>query len=228
MTSLYEKLKDNKLRVISSLPENSYQLAKAAWENGADAVKIHINVPHRASGTLFKSFHEEKEQIEKILDESPIPVGLVAGASIQDVLKDYDIITKYPFDFLSLYLHDTPPEILTNKKLTCMMACDYTYLPSEIKQFRDLNVDILEASIIHPELYGTYLNSRDLLKYRELVTISDLPVIVPSQKKIRVEDVKSIAETGIKGIMLGAVVTGNTEESIKTTIAQFREEIDRL
>jgi hypothetical protein len=228
MTSLYDKLQGDKLILVASLPENKYELAKAAWDNGADAVKIHINVSHRASGTLFRSFHEEQEQIQRILNDSPVPVGLVAGGSTEEVLGDYNTITKHPFDFLSLYLHAAPPEILADKKLTCMMACDYTYLPSEIKQFKHLNVDILEASVIHPDLYGTYLNSRDLLRYKELVAISNLPVIVPSQKKIRVEDVKCLAETGVKGIMLGAVVTGKSEDSIKISFAQFRAAIDRL
>ena len=36
-----------------SLPLNDIALAKAAEEAGADALKIHINVHHDASGTHF-------------------------------------------------------------------------------------------------------------------------------------------------------------------------------
>lgn len=228
MTSLYESLQSKPMTLIASLPANSYELARSAWENGADAVKIHINVSHRASGTMFKSFEEEREQLERILADSPVPVGLVAGNSTEEVLSDYETIKSQPFDFMSLYLHSAPSEILADKRFTCMMACDYTYQRSEIELFQAMGVDILEASIVHPDQYGAYLNSRDLLRYRQLVQDSGLPVVVPSQKKLRVEDISSIAGSGVKGMMLGAVVTGKTTESIGAAMAQFREAIDRL
>ena len=44
-------------------------------ENGADVVKIHINVKHHASQTLFGSFEEERGAIEAMLAEAKGPYG---------------------------------------------------------------------------------------------------------------------------------------------------------
>ena len=38
-----------KFTLVVSLPSNDLELAKAALEGGADAVKVHCNVWHRAS-----------------------------------------------------------------------------------------------------------------------------------------------------------------------------------
>ncbi|GIP62864.1 hypothetical protein J32TS6_14190 [Virgibacillus pantothenticus] len=228
MISLYDKIIKQKMTLISSLPKNDCKLAEAAWENGADAIKVHINVSHRASGTMFHSFDEEKETLLQIVDESPVPVGIVLGADNHSVLKDYPKIMDHPFDFISLYIHHTPPRLLMNHKHTTMLACDYSYQISEMEYIKDLHPQLLEASIVSPELYGEPLNSRDLLQYRRLVKTAELPVIVPSQKKIQVGDITSLAAVGVKGIMVGAVVTGDTEETIKESMTLFRAEIDKL
>lgn len=79
MSRLLEKLKSSKMCLIASIPQNNYELAKAAWEAGADAIKVHINIWHRASGNSFGSLEENREVFEKILKDSPVPVGIVAG-----------------------------------------------------------------------------------------------------------------------------------------------------
>ena len=44
--------------LIASLPQNTYELAKIAWESGADALKVHINIAlHRASQNHFGSLY---------------------------------------------------------------------------------------------------------------------------------------------------------------------------
>jgi hypothetical protein len=53
MNKLLSKLQNNKLTLIASLPENSYELAKIAWEAGVDAIKVHVNVFHNASQNHF-------------------------------------------------------------------------------------------------------------------------------------------------------------------------------
>ena len=76
--------------------------------------------------------------------------------------------------------------------------------------------------------YGQPLCMRDLLRYHALAHATPLPVIVPTQRMIRPEEVKALAQTGIHGLMIGAVVTGRTEESIRKAVRSFREAIDRM
>ena len=52
--------------LIASLPGNRLDLAKAAVECGADVVKVHMNVQHRASGLHFGTFEVDKETLQEI------------------------------------------------------------------------------------------------------------------------------------------------------------------
>ena len=47
------------MELIVSLPSNDPAMAQAATGAGADAVKLHMNVTHDASGTRFGSFAED-------------------------------------------------------------------------------------------------------------------------------------------------------------------------
>ncbi|MFD1906303.1 hypothetical protein ACFSQ7_23515 [Paenibacillus rhizoplanae] len=76
--------------------------------------------------------------------------------------------------------------------------------------------------------YGTGLSFADLLKYRYLADHSGLPVLVPSQRKLVTGDVPSLQRAGVKAIMLGAVVTGKTEDELRRAVSSFRGAIDKL
>ena len=65
-------------------------------------------------------------------------------------------------------------------------------------------------------------------KYRRLVLQAEIPVSVPSQRKLVPEDVRVLRDTGVKAIMLGAVVTGNTEEQLRRAVNGFRNAVDSL
>ena len=75
--------------LIVSLPGNRVELARAAVECGADVIKVHMNVQHRASGLHFGTFEEEKNTLEQIAAVSKGPCGIVAGNSVEDVERDY-------------------------------------------------------------------------------------------------------------------------------------------
>ena len=75
-----ERITNNKFSLVVSLPSNSLELAEAALEGGAMAVKVHCNVWHRASGHTFGSYAENREFLKKLIELcGDIPDGLVAG-----------------------------------------------------------------------------------------------------------------------------------------------------
>ena len=53
-------------------------------------------------------------------------------------------------------------------------------------------------------------------------------MVVPTQRLIRPEQVRALAQTGVRGLMIGAVVTGRTEDSIRKAVHAFRNAIDRM
>lgn len=229
MSRLLDKLNSSKLCLVASLPQNDYELARTAWEAGADAVKVHINVWHRASGNTFGSLEDNREVFEKILRDCPVPVGIVAGEDAFVAEENVEEIIKMGFDFISLYGHHTPASLSVRKDIANFFAVNYEYPYDEINFISDSPfVDIMELSICRPETYGERLNGRDLARYRYIAKNSKAPCVVPTQHKVLPSDVKGLYMTGVKGVMVGAISYGKDKETISSTLKAFRKEIDQL
>lgn len=229
MNRLLNKLKTSKMCLIASIPQNDYNLAKAAWEAGADAIKVHINVWHRASGNSFGSLEENREVFEKILKDSPVPVGIVAGDNAFVAEKDIDEIVKMGFDFISLYGHHLPASLSYRKDISSFFAVNNTYSFDEIRIVANSSfVDILEMSICDPETYGDRLSGRDLARYEFISNVSQVPTVLPTQHVVYASDVKALYQCGIGAVMLGAISFGKDEKTISETLKAFRKEIDNL
>lgn len=228
MGHLLNMLENKEFPLIMSLPFNRPELARAAWANGADVVKIHINVKHHASSTLFHSFEEERPAIETMLREAKGPMGIVLGASVQDAAADYDKAVAAGFDFISLYGQHTPVNVAAGNAVNKMIAPDNTWQDWEIALLQKAGADILEASVMHPDSYGQPLSVRELVHYRHLADICPLPMVVPTQRAVQPAEVGALYSCGVKGLMIGAVVTGKEEATIASAVAAFRHAIDAM
>lgn len=229
MQLFHNQLQNNKFSLIMSIPKNDPSMVKAAFDNGADAVKMHINVNHRASKNHFGSFAEERENIQKILEIADHrPMGIVIGGDPQSADNDLVNIIDAGFSFCSLYAHHTPVSVLQQTAISKMISCDYSYTMEDIRLFERIGADILEASVVHPEEYGTRLTAREIITYTKLANNCNLPIVVPTQKAIRPNEVKAVYETGVKAIMIGAIVTGSETDSVAKAVADFKNAIDRL
>ena len=227
MKRFVELLNQKKMTLVMSLPGNDPALCRAAFEEGADVVKVHINVEHRASGTHFGSLAQERGVLEEMLACAKGPMGLVPGASVEAAARDVQEASKLGFDFFSIYAHHMP--IVTPPvSQTWMVACDGSYSPDEVAAMEAMGAGVVEASIMPGAEYGQPLCMRDLLRYRALVSATRLPVVVPTQRLIRPEEVCALGQTGVRGLMIGAVVTGREEESIRKAVSAFRNAIDRM
>ena len=89
-------------------------------------------------------------------------------------------------------------------------------------------MDMVEAAVVPHQEYGLPLNLYDLGVYGYICEITDLPVIVPTQKAIRPDEVTMLADAGISALMIGAIVTGSTPDSIEKVTAEYRQAIDKL
>lgn len=229
MSRLLKSLKENKFSLIASIPENKYELAKAAWESGVDAIKVHINVFHRASQNTFGSLECMREEFTRIIKDCPVPVGIVAGEDAVLVEEILDDIVKMGFDFVSLHGHFTPAGLVKRDDVTNFYAVDYTYSYDEINAVSNSFVaDILELSICEPSTYGTRLNARDLAKYERIAKNSNVPTVVPTQRLVKPCDVELLHKCGVSAVMVGAISMGKTKESISETLKEFKKAIDEL
>ena len=227
MKRLLEVIKEKGFCLIVSLPKNSSNLAKAAQRGGADALKVHINVEHQANKTKFGSFKEEEENLKKIILAVSIPVGIMPGAERVATEKEMEEIAQLGFDFFDIYSHYAPLYLLKSP-LGKMIALHHTYNLKEVERLGILGAEALEASIIMPSGYGKRLNLNDLAKYSVLVKTINIPVIVPTEREIHPLEVPQLKEVGVKGIMIGAVVTGKKEDSIEKKTGEFKRVVDKI
>lgn len=230
MSRIEELMKTKKMVLIVSLPENSYEMAEAAWLAGADAIKVHINVFHRASQNNFGTLESEKKVFEKIIKNSPVPVGIVIGEETAVAETLVDDVKAMGFDFISLYAHYTPTVLATNRNgLGNFLAVNYTYSFEEINILSNSFVaDILEMSIVQPEGYGERLNARDLAKYEYISKMSKIPTVVPTQRLVYPSDVESLAKCKINALMVGAISIGKTIDSLTGKVRDFKKAIEEL
>lgn len=225
------------MQLIVSLPGNKVELARAAAEAGADALKVHMNVLHHASGIEFGSFAEEAPRVRDILAAVKCPVGLMPGAdpALLPTRAELESLQPAGLDFIDIYAHHMPLWFveLPFRLIIALAHFDgfveppyYTthfIWPPESQKNR---FAMCEASIFPHEEYGEPFTFYDYRRLRVLQEYADVPILVPTQKHITPDDAKWLKRTGTGGLMIGAVVTGTTAESIAKATAEYRKAID--
>ena len=227
-----ERIQKEKFVLVVSLPSNNLELAKAALEGGADAVKVHCNVWHRASGRTFGTYEENKAFLKDLIRLcGDVPVGLVPGTSEAFITEaQLRELEAMGLDFISAYSQNLPTFALDSQKITNAVAIGFDYTESTLDTVKDSNIEILECSVVRGESYGQNLTCADLLCYSSIAKRTGKPCMVPTQKKIRPEDVKYLHRAGCKALMIGAIVLGQdpTPEELREITATYRAAVDAL
>lgn len=223
------------MKLIVSLPDNELSLARAAVAGGADAVKAHMNAVHRASGASFGTFTQEKDRVLKLIGEAGTQVGLMPGQQMLPTLAELNGLIDAGLAFIDIFAHHLPASYLElGLRTELIPAIDRMHPPEEIAALNGISVQgkpvvaMLEAAIIPPEDYGEPLIPSDVANYRLLARASERPILVPTQKAILPDDLPSLNDAGVEGIMIGVVVTGLTEDRIEKVTREFRTMIDKL
>jgi hypothetical protein len=211
-----------KPRLIVSLPRNSPELARAAAEGGADALKVHLHVRHEASGTEFGTLSQEREDLEQILALG-LPTGIVPGAGDrQPSLEEMRQLAVMGVDFFDLYAQDMPAWLLGFEGMTRAVAIDHRWQPGMLDQYAALGLELLEAALIPHQGYGKPLSVADLAAYRRVRASTMLPIIVPTQRAIRPEEAPALVDwVGINALMIGVIVTGREAPSLREATQRF-------
>lgn len=226
---LVKARKAKSLVLIASLPRNDVRLAKIALGAGADAVKIHINVHHHASNTHFGNLAEERGNLEAILK---IWKGKLTGimpyaAPVNDP-ETFITLADMGFDFYSQYLSHAIPGCISSLERVARMWALAVGDPFELASGLDnMPMQVCELSILDGDTYGQPFTYHDIALYAAIRTKTNLPLVVPSQHLITPESVPDLIHIGVEGLMIGAVVAGETEDSWLRCMRAFRKAIDR-
>ncbi len=218
-TKLYTALTTGAFPIIVSLARHDLDLAKAALDGGAYALKTHLNAYHRATGTTFGSFAEERPFFEA-LSQLGCPLLVMAGQETVPSAEEMDALADLGFEGFNVYVDHMQPHLLTSR-LRPMPALSATSTPDDIKQIAALPGCVVEASIMPFERYRTAMTEADLERYAAVVDAVDVPVIVPSQLALTPRDAIRLREAGIAAPLLGAIVTGDTPRSMLQSVRQF-------
>lgn len=227
-----ELIEGNKFSLVVSLPSNNLELAEAALDGGAQAVKVHCNVWHRASGHTFGTYAENREFLQQLIALCrDVPVGLVPGGEDAFITPEERLeLENMGLGFFSSYSQHLPCHMMESKVLTKMVAIDYTYTENTLDAVQSSDIDVLECSVQPGENYGTDLNYADILRYSDIVTKSGKPCLIPTQRKIKPCEVRHLYEAGCKAVMIGAIVMGKEPDAkqLQAVTSAFREAIDAL
>ena len=212
--------------LMVSLARNDPALGAAAAEAGADALKTHVNVGHRASGNRFGSVAEERAGLEGVLALG-LPTGLVVGGAGEIRREEMAVAAAMGFSFFDAYLHHAPAWYVQ----ACGSVAPVVALSAEdtldrVRALEGLGFAAVEASLAAPEDYGTPLPAHRLADYARLADLTPLPVIVPSQHALTPDDVPALISAGIAALLLGVVVTGSEPSDVATSVRTFRKAID--
>ncbi len=210
---------DARLPVWVSLPRNDLTLAEAAIRGGATGIKVHLNAFHRASGTRFGSFSSERGfllELAKLPARKAIMIGQDELPNAQEMAE----LKQMGFEGFNLYLKFAQPHLFTSG-IRPILALEKGFTEQDVDQICAVPGAWIEASMIDPAHYGEALSEDDLGTYAKIVERSGLPVLVPTQKKIRPEDLTRLKATGVSGILIGVIVAGSTPESIEAATRTF-------
>ncbi|MCE7872034.1 hypothetical protein DYH09_16870 [bacterium CPR1] len=228
MSRLGELTSNGAFRLMVSLPKNRVDMALAAVEAGAEILKVHLNCHHFASDTRFGSWRDEKPVLREILDAVRVPVGIVTGEETQPTAAEWAELSGFGFDFWDLFARYTAPGCFDVPGLGRMVAVDDSWTGEMVQDMVKLGVDVFEASIIPRTQYRTPLNLVDLTRYAALGRAARVPIMVPSQKALRPDEVGWLRRVGASGVTIGAIVTGLEPDGLRAATASFRAAIDAL
>lgn len=225
-------IEHNKFSLVVSLPSNNLELAKAAIEGGAQAVKVHCNVWHRASGHTFGTYAENRDFLRELIALcGDIPVGLVPGGADAFINAEERLeLEKMGLGFFSAYSHHLPCHMMESTVLTKMVAIDSTYTQYTLDAVRNSFIDVLECSVQPGENYGADLCYADILRYSDIAAKTGKPCLIPTQRKIKPSEVKHLYQAGCKAVMIGAIVMGKEPDAqqVRAATAAFREAVEGI
>lgn len=225
-TPLHQAITSGQFPIIVSLPRHDMDLAKAALDGGARAIKVHLNAYHRASGTTFGSFSEERPFLEE-LAKLGVPMLVMAGQETVPTLDEMDALADLGFEGFNVYMDHLQPHLLASR-LRPMPALSASSGDEDIARLADIPGAMIEASIMDFADYGAAITAEDLARYAHICERSSAPIIAPSQKKFTPVDMAALEAAGIAAPLLGVIVTGQTPESMYVSVAAIKAACDAI
>ena len=193
-----EAMRAGEYPVLVSLGRHDLDLAKAAVDAGIFGIKFHLNAYHRASGSTFGSFVQERPFIEQLARLGK-PMLVMSGQETQPTLDELNALADYGVEGWNIYIKHVQPH-LYQSRLKPILALSSESGEDDFAAIRAVPGAMVEASVGRFKEYGQPLNDDDLTRFGAIVAAMGRPVIAPSQKKFTAADIPRIKAAGIGAI----------------------------
>lgn len=228
MDKLVKTIQNSKMSIIVALPMNSVEMAIAAEKSGADAIKTHIRMTHRASKVEFGTLEQEKEKLNQIINSVNIPVGIVPGATLDVSKADIQALVDIGFDFYDMFATFIRPQLYEVDGISVMGAVDSSFDLETIEVLSTKPIQMMELAIVPSTGYGEKLSVVDLAKYKQAIDRMKIPAVIPSQRTLSPDDVSYLYEVGARALLIGVLSTGTDKDELARQTAAFRNAVEKL
>jgi hypothetical protein len=232
MPRLISKLRGSRPTLCISLIRNEPELAKAAQEAGADALKLHTNLSHGPSGITIPDLDREADRLQAVLEAVDVPVGIVPRGRPGTGPLEVERLRDMGFDFVDLYARHVSPAMLAVEGITKWAAATPDYTTEMLRTLAGRkDVDVLEAAFLPVEVFGSPLNLDDLVRLELGLAALDgtgTPLVLPTDRRLAVDDLPVLHALGLRNYLLGYAVTGADTSTVAQATGNFRKALDKL
>jgi hypothetical protein len=157
-----------------------------------------------------------------------MPVGIMPGGKIHASREEMQAMVKMGFDFFNMKMQHFAADFSKLKDISRVVGLGNRFTIDLVLGVGQYQADAVDAAIIPSTEQGKDLVVGDLQNYISIVMSAGIPVIIPTQRSIRLSEVAILADTGAKGLMLTPVVMGTSVKHMEKNVREFRAEVDDL
>jgi hypothetical protein len=221
-SSLLDSLAKDDFVILGDLASNSPEFAIACEEARANALVLHIN-DDSAKGSRFGGLEIEQDSLRDCLSSVRIPVGISIGDSRPLVREEWEICVALGFSFVIMLAHHMPTFVWKDERLTKIVSIGPGYILEQVKTISEFKeVSALVASLTPSQGHGLPLNLFDVATLRLITSLSRKPVLYPTQRRIRPEDIPILDEEGCHGVLVNGSIYAQNKEEFKEALTRFR------
>jgi hypothetical protein len=220
--SLIDSLTKGGFVIVGDLPSNSPELAIACEEAGADGLLLHLN-EDTARGSRFGGLEIEQDSMKECLSVLKIPAGISIGDSRPLFPEEWEICVSMGFSFVNMFAHHMPTFVWKDERLAKIVSIGPGYILEQVRTISEFDeVSAVVASLTTTQGYGLPLNVFDVATLRLITSLSKRPVLFPTLKKIRPEDLPILDAQGCRGVLANGSIYAQNKEEFKETLIRFK------
>jgi len=211
--------------LIGDLHVNSPQFAVACEEAGADAVLLHLNQDAQG-GARFGGWEIEEQSIKDTFSVLKIPAGISIGDNRLMLTSDWEAVVGVGFSFVNMLAHQLPTFVWEDPRINKVVSIGPGYLFEQVRSIADFpNTSAIVASLTPSQLIGLPLTLLDVTTLGLICKLSQKPVLMPTQRLIRPDDVGLMKNQGCKGVIASSTIYGESPDGCREQISLFRKKI---